>query len=110
MRLIDADALLEKYDLKNCTKYGNETEEQQRNSYDTMMMYEIADMIEDAPTAYDLESVIDTLEKYISQQSENEMLSDNGKWLACRVIKECIKIIKSGTTATNGKNGEGLPF
>lgn len=57
------------------------------------------------PAVYDLESVIDTLEKYKSQQSENEMLSDNGKWLAKRVIKECIKIIKSGTTATNGKNG-----
>ena len=50
MRLIDADALLENYNLKNATKYGNKNAEQQYNSYNTMMMYEIADMIEDAPT------------------------------------------------------------
>ena len=50
MRLIDADALLEDYILKNATKYGNKNAEQQYNSYNTMMMYEIADMIEDAPT------------------------------------------------------------
>ena len=50
MRLIDADALLENYDLKNAVKYGNKSAEQQRNSYSTLMMYEIADMIDDAPT------------------------------------------------------------
>ena len=50
MRLIDADALLENYNLKDATKYGNKNAEQQYNSYNTMMMYEIADMIEDAPT------------------------------------------------------------
>ena len=50
MRLIDADALLENYNLKNATKYGNKNTEQRQNSYSTLMMYEIADMIEDAPT------------------------------------------------------------
>ena len=50
MRLIDADALLENYNLKDATKYGNKNAEQQYKSYSTMMMYEIADMIEDAPT------------------------------------------------------------
>lgn len=50
MRLIDADALLENYNLKDATKYGNETAELMWHSYDTMMMYEIADMIEEAPT------------------------------------------------------------
>ena len=50
MRLIDADALLENYNLKDATKYGNKNAEQQYNSYSTLMMYEIADMIEDAPT------------------------------------------------------------
>lgn len=50
MRLIDADALLENYDLKNATKYGNKTAEQQHNSYSTLMLYEVADLIDDAPT------------------------------------------------------------
>ena len=50
MRLIDADALLWDYNLKNATKYGNKNAEQQHKSHSTMMMYEIADMIEDAQT------------------------------------------------------------
>lgn len=50
MRLIDADALLENYNLKDATKYGNRDAEQQAHSYSTIMMYEVADMIEEAPT------------------------------------------------------------
>lgn len=48
--LIDRNELLKNYDLENCTKYGNQTKEQQIHSYDTLMMYEIADMIENAQT------------------------------------------------------------
>ena len=33
--------------VENATKYGNKNAEQQRNSYDTLMKYEIADSIED---------------------------------------------------------------
>ena len=33
--------------LQDCTKYGNETAEQQAKSYDTMMMYEIKDLVDD---------------------------------------------------------------
>ena len=61
-RLIDADALLEQYNLKDATKYGNKDAEQQAHSYNTMMLYEIADMIEDAPTAYDTDKVVEQLE------------------------------------------------
>lgn len=50
MRLIDADALMENYNLKDATKYGNRDEEQREHSYSTLMLYEIADMIEDVPT------------------------------------------------------------
>lgn len=52
MRLIDADALFNygKYKLSDAVKYGNKSEEQQHFSYSTMMMYEIADEILDAPT------------------------------------------------------------
>ena len=50
MRLIDADALMEDNGLKDATKYANKDAEQQAHSYSTLMLYEIADMIEDAPT------------------------------------------------------------
>ena len=62
MRLIDADALLEQYNLKDATKYGNKDAEQQAHSYSTMMLYEIADMIEDAPTVYDVGKVVEQLD------------------------------------------------
>ena len=33
--------------LKDCTKYGNKNAKQQAESYSTMMMYEIADLVDD---------------------------------------------------------------
>lgn len=33
--------------LKGCTKYGNKTTDQQSKSYDTMMMYEVKDLVDD---------------------------------------------------------------
>ena len=33
--------------MKDCTKYGNETAEQQSKSFDTMMMYEVKDLVDD---------------------------------------------------------------
>jgi hypothetical protein len=33
--------------FKDCTKYGNETEEQEERSYSTMMMYEVANLVDD---------------------------------------------------------------
>ena len=33
--------------LKGCTKYGNENAEQQAESYSTMMVYEVAELIDD---------------------------------------------------------------
>ena len=33
--------------LKDCTKYGNESAEQQEKSYSTIMMYEVADLVDD---------------------------------------------------------------
>lgn len=58
--LIDRQALMQNfcgYDLNECVKYGNKTAEQQSNSYSTMMMYEIADEIEDAPAVDAVEVV-----------------------------------------------------
>lgn len=56
MRLIDADALMVAIGCVDATKYGNKTAEQQHNSYSTMMLYEIADIVMDAP-AVDAEPV-----------------------------------------------------
>ena len=33
--------------LRDCTKYGNKTAEQQDKSYSTMMMYEVAELVDD---------------------------------------------------------------
>lgn len=50
MRPIDADEFMEQYNLKDATKYGNKDAEQQNHSYSTLYLYELADMIDDAPT------------------------------------------------------------
>ena len=47
--LISRSELLENYGLKDAVKYGNKTREQAHHSVDTLMLYEIADMIESAP-------------------------------------------------------------
>ena len=52
--LIDKEQLFNiplgsEYTLKDATKYGNLCAEQQHFSYSTLMMYELADIIEDAP-------------------------------------------------------------
>ena len=57
---IEREALMKNfcgYDMTKCVKYGNESAEQQHDSYSTMMMYEIADEIEDAPTVDAVEVV-----------------------------------------------------
>ena len=90
MRLIDADALLEQYNLKDATKYGNKDAEQQAHSYSTMMLYEIADMIEDAPTAYDTDKVVEQLNDKFRVVRTDEDLEWN------RAMDEAITIVKGG--------------
>ena len=90
MRLIDADLLLEQYNLKDATKYGNKDAEQQANSYSTMMLYEIADMIEDAPTAYDMDKVVAQLNDKFRVVRTDEDLEWN------RAMDEAITIVKGG--------------
>lgn len=52
MKLIDADSLFNwgKHKLSDATKYGNKGADQTNFSYSTLMMYEIADEINVAPT------------------------------------------------------------
>ena len=95
MRLIDADALLEQYNLKDATKYGNKDAEQQAHSYSTMMLYEIADMIEDAPTVYDVYKVVEQLNDKFRVVRTDEDLEWN------RAMDEAITIVKGG--GVNGK-------
>ena len=90
MRLIDADVLLEQYNLKDATKYGNKDAEQQAHSYSTMMLYEIADMIEDAPTAYDTDKVVEQLNDNFRVVRTDEDLEWN------RAMDEAITIVKGG--------------
>ena len=95
MRLIDADVLLEQYNLKDATKYGNKDAEQQAHSYSTMMLYEIADMIEGAPTAYDVNKVVEQLEIV----SATEPITHNGvKVGTVKVLplRDAIEIVKGG--------------
>ena len=89
-RLIDADALLEQYSLKDVTKYGNKDAEQQAHSYSTMMLYEIADMIESAPTAYDTDKVVEKLNDKFRVVRTDEDLEWN------RAMDDAITIVEGG--------------
>ena len=99
MRLIDADALLEQYNLKDATKYGNKDAEQQAHSYSTMMLYEIADMIESAPTAYDIDKVVEELEENASRYTKKYATpyGNNGyRDTKAISIHKAIEIVKRG--------------
>ena len=98
-RLIDADALLEQYNLKDATKYGNKDAEQQAHSYSTMMLYEIADMIDDAPTAYDIDKVVEELEENASRYTKkySTPYGNNGyRDTKAISIHKAIEIVKRG--------------
>lgn len=98
MRLIDADVLLEQYNLKDATKYGNKDAEQQTHSYGTMMLYEIADMIEGAPTAYDTDKVVEKLEEVKNKDTEialDEAQKERCFWYA-QGMNRAIEIVKGG--------------
>lgn len=55
MRLIDADKLIDALGVRDCHKYKNP------KAYDTLMLYEILQAIEDQPTAYDVDKVAEEL-------------------------------------------------
>ena len=54
---IERVALLKAIGCENAVKYGNKSAEQQHKSYSSMMLYEIADEINDSPAA-DVEPVV----------------------------------------------------
>ena len=51
--------------LKDCTKYGNKDAKQQEKSYSTMMLYEVADLVDDL-----IEIVNQVSEQYLLKNSE----------------------------------------
>lgn len=55
--LISRSVLLREMGLENAVKHGNQTAEQLRNSYSTLMKYKIANYIQDAP-AEDAEMIV----------------------------------------------------
>ena len=80
--------------LSDCTKYGNKDAKQQNKSYSTMMMYEVADLVDDL-----IEIVKQEAEQY------EECYKDCGDCEAynkekyhcpkfCKVIKETVKEIE----------------
>lgn len=102
--LISRSWILEQYGLKDCTKYGNETAEQQRKSYETMMMYEIAGMIEDAPAAYDAGKVVERLED-LKRRYWFTIANTGDEKLDCayenvgNALDKAVEIVKSGGVA-----------
>ena len=58
--------------LSDCTKYGNKDAEQQKNSYSTMMMYEVADLVDD-------------LIEIVKQEAEQY----NNGWIPCSGCADC---------------------
>ncbi len=101
MRAIDADMLIE--EVNNFSMRITGSANGKRITIMEETKKSIAKMIDEQPTVYEVDKVIETLEEY---QSQNEMLSDNGKWLVQRVIKECVKIVKANLLNGGDKKNE----
>ena len=67
--------------LSDCTKYGNKDAEQQKNSYSTMMMYEVADLVDDL-----IEIV-----KQEAEQYNNAIIDGNYCFQSCACTEKCDK-------------------
>ena len=80
--------------LSDCTKYGNKDAEQQEKSYSTMMMYEVADLVDDL-----IEIVKQEAEKY--ELYDTISIHTNGleEGIRCAV---CTNQIKSDTGCDGG--------
>lgn len=67
--------------LKNCTKYGNKNAKQQAESYSTMMMYEIADLVDDLIEIVKQGGIADDVcEWKLDSHLENDTPTE---WLIC---------------------------
>ena len=67
--------------LKNCTKYGNKNAKQQAESYSTMMMYEVKDLVDDLTEIVKHGGVsADVCEWELDSHLENDTPAE---WLIC---------------------------
>ena len=64
--------------LKDCTKYGNKNAKQQAESYNTMMMYEVADLVDDLIEIVKNGGVDDDVCKW---KLFDNSLTDEPKWV-----------------------------
>lgn len=101
MRLVDVDWLLENYGLKNMQKY-NPDGSLNREATNTLMLYEIADMIDSAPTVCDLDKVTEELKnKSIPILDEDKSdAQENGLSEKCEIrmvsLSDAIEIVGNG--------------
>lgn len=97
MRLIDADKLLEELSSFSMRITGS------ANALALSVMYEtkksISKMVEEQPTAYDVDEVIGQLEEHkksIIGRKERDILNTVGKTNAKAAVERDIEIVKSG--------------
>ena len=80
--------------LSDCTKYGNKDAEQQNKSYSTMMMYEVADLVDD---------LIDIVKQEAEQYKLYDTISIHTNGLEEGIIcAVCTNRIKSDTGCDGG--------
>ena len=82
-RLIEADALkhelMKAFNCENATKYGNKDSKQQELSYSTIMLYEVADIIED--TIDNAPTVTPDMAQVLAYESGKASERPHGKWI-----------------------------
>ena len=80
--------------LSDCTKYGNKDAEQQEKSYSTMMMYEVADLVDDLIEIVNQEA--EQYEECYKHCGECEAYDKEKHHCPkfCKVIKETVKEIE----------------
>ena len=85
---IERGALLKAFGCENAVKYGNKNAEQQHKSYSSMMLYEIADEIYDAPAA-DVEEVVRC--KDCRYADGVYVLDSEPRYILCSKHRICVK-------------------
>lgn len=93
------DKIIEKLEertsfLSDCTKYGNKDAEQQNKSYSTMMMYEVADLVDDLIEIVKQEAA--AYEECYKDCGECEAYEKEKHYCPkfCKVITEAVKEIE----------------
>ena len=73
--------------LKDCTKYGNKNAKQQAESYNTMMMYEVTDLVDDLIEIVKQGSVDDDVCEW---KVFDNSLTDEPQWVYETTCGKCV--------------------